>query len=277
MFQMLVISYSHLDLFKSSCKLAYYYKYYKRIKTDQSNIYAIQGSAVHAALEHGIVGGRLVSLPQLIKLYLEYYDKEFVKNFDGNRKNLLVMNKDCRGKPWQFVYEKFRNEGVQMLTNYYNINKNRVENIIGFEEKVDIWLSKPQDENKVKLFGFIDKLISVDVDTIKIIDYKTSSSTNNVAKPEENLQLQIYDFAAKKMFPGYENYIVELDFVKLNKKLTHQYEPDIHIKTEQKLKEMSDEIFETINLYKNGIIPEPKKGSSCVFCPYKKICPAHRK
>lgn len=239
-----------------------------------ANIYAIQGTAIHETLQNGFnEDGYLKPLPVILSKYLEAYEKAFVSSFDGNRKHLIVMNKDCRNKPWQFVYEKFRAEGIDILTNYYNKNKDKKQKIIGLEKSIGLVIDDFEDEYKVKIIGFVDKIVKDNDDTLRVVDYKTSSSTRNVDNPKDNLQLQIYDFAARKMYPGFKNYIVELDFVKIGKSLTYQYDEQQQLKTVETIKEHVEEIKYKHEMYDSGIVPSPKKGNSCVFCGYKDICP----
>lgn len=271
---MLYISYSHIDKSRQECQLQYYYTYYLKKKQNMANIYAIQGTAIHEALQFGFTEeGYLKPLPVILSKYLMAYEKAFVSSFDGNRKNLIVMNKDCRNKPWQFVYEKFRDEGVEILTKYYHQHKDEKQNILGLEKKIDLWISKLEDEDKVKIIGYIDKIIKDDENTIRIVDYKTSSSSSNVDNPKDNLQLQIYDYAARRMYPNFKNYIVEIDFVKINKNLTYEYDEKQQLETLENIKSYIEEIKYKRELYDFGIVPTPKKGSGCVFCGYKDICP----
>lgn len=270
---MLTVSYSHLDKSRQDCQLQYYYTYYLRKKSDMCNIYAIQGTAIHKTLELGYENGYLKPLPKLISIYLGAYDGAFITSFNGDRKKLIVMNKDCKGKPWKYVYDKFKHEGIDILTNYYTKHKDEYQEIIGTEKNIDIIVN---GDNTFRLIGYMDKVVEEDNDTIRVIDYKTSSSTGNVDKLKDNLQLKIYDYALREQFPNYKKYIVSLNFVKLNKIVSHEYSQEQREETINIINSYVEEIGIKHKIYDYGIIPSPNRGSSCVFCEYRDICPAFK-
>lgn len=274
------LSYSRISTFKS-CKYRYYETYFLKTKTGIESIYSLLGTCVHSALENGVLkNGKLIQKPLLLAEYIKSYSEEFNRVYDGNRSHMIVMDKDLRGRPIEEVYEKYLHKGIEILSNYYDINKdNDEQEVIGKELNFKFPVYS-DDNNYVVLIGFIDKLLKIsDSPTVyKVVDYKTSSSVNNVDDPEENLQLKIYDIAVREHIgdKNLDAVQVQLDFVRLNKDLVAVYNDDDRKDTMEKLYFYAKAIIEEHEKYEKGYIPEPEKNSLCLFCDKRVNCPLYK-
>ena len=157
--------------------------------------------------------------------------------------------------------EKFKEQGIEMLSNYVKNIKTDIPNVIATELNFNFQL------NEVTIVGSIDRLDKED-DGIIIIDYKTSKSST---KAKNSLQLAIYSLyleqAEEKELKGIPQ-LSKLYFLRDEQDpiKEHAFSSEELRKTEEKILEVS-----------NGIKRKefnPKKGNHCNWCDYKYLaCP----
>ena len=173
---------------------------------------------------------------------------------------------DEEWKTGEFDYnvreEKFKEQGLEILINYYNRHKNEKPKVISREEKFQFELGN------IIIKGAIDR-IDVDFEGTHIIDYKTSKTPSN---PKKNLQLAVYSIYLEQLkdsdlggLPGKAS----LYF------LRESEEPiRTHAFTSEELGKTKEDIIEVASNIQNRNF-EPSKGMHCEWCDYKDlICPA---
>lgn len=123
----------------------------------------------------------------------------------------------------------------------------------------------------VPVTGAMDKVVEFDRNTLCVIDYKTSRSVLTDVEVETDVQLSMYDAAARVLFPGYSKYIVCLDYLRFFPKQSERTEEQRYSFI-QLLKNNYKFILETLE---KNLTPELNK--FCPWCEYIDVCPAIQK
>lgn len=136
----------------------------------------------------------------------------------------------------------------------------RFRKIIQPEEHFNIEIKKPWSkysyflngkkiEGNLTLKGTIDLVTEVDSNTIEIIDWKFGRMFNfgkNQDKTYETLQkdiqLMFYYYAAKQIFPQYENIIITINFIRDGGPQTICFDKSDYLEIEKKIEETFTEI-----------------------------------
>ena len=123
----------------------------------------------------------------------------------------------------------------------------------------------------VPVIGAMDKVVEFNKNTLCVIDYKTSRSVLTDVEAETDIQMSMYDAAARILFPGYSKYIVCLDYLRFFPKQTERTEEQRYSFI-QLLKYNHDTI---LNTKEKELKPELNK--FCPWCEYIDVCPAMQK
>jgi putative RecB family exonuclease len=134
--------------------------------------------------------------------------------------------------------------------------------IISLEDRFNVEIAG------VPLIGAMDKVVEFNADSLCVIDYKTSKSVLTDDEVETDIQLSLYDAAARKLFPGYNNYSVCLDYLRFFPKHSKRTEEQRYsfiqlLKVNYKL---------ILEAKKKDLVPELNK--FCPWCEYVDVCPA---
>ena len=122
----------------------------------------------------------------------------------------------------------------------------------------------------VPIVGAIDKVVKINDNTIAIIDYKTSRNAMTVWDLQDDIQLSMYDLAAKLLWPEYENRLLFLDYVRIDKRVsTYRTDED---------RETFNEFLNSTWLQMQKLEEHEVKGklnNLCGWCDYKSYCPTY--
>ena len=232
------------------CKYKYgcvYHKFAPKPVEPPKDYFAV-GSSVHYALEYA---GQLVikgSLKAFTKGDIELITSKYIE--ECSRLNLGDE---------AIIYDGFN----LLLTKLDKFEFNH--KIISLEDRFSVEIAG------VPLIGAMDKVVEFDANSLCVIDYKTSKSVLTDDEVETDIQLSLYDAAARKLFPGYNNYSVCLDYLRFfpkhNKRTEEQRYSFIQLlKTNYKL---------ILEAKKEDLVPELNK--FCPWCEYVDVCPAIKK
>lgn len=231
-----------------SCKQKYWFSYYEKLPK-VSNTSFMLGLAVHESLELAgniwLKEGKFST--ESVKKILEHYDRVAV------REGLEDMTLHAEGK-----------DLVKMRLKKFVTGKR----IISLETKFGFGKDTKTIETKdgVQLIGAIDKAEEYNIDTLLIIDYKTSKTAPTPDQMRSDIQLSIYDLVAKKLWPGYKRTILALDLLKSEVLFTYRtdderesFEDYLKIVHEEMLDLKAGNVKATINMF-------------CPWCDYKDYC-----
>ena len=207
------------------------------------------------------------SKPELVfgniihKVLQRFHEKG--KSLNHNRIHRLL---DEEWQPGKFEYkvreEKFKFQGMEMLTNYCkNIEKtkpNVIETEYDFNFQID----------NITIAGTIDRIDKIGDKNISIIDYKTSKTPTSA---KSSLQLAVYSLFLEQSEQPIINGIPSsssLYFLRSEEDPIRE-----HTFNKDELRLVEKKIFEVADGIKNKNF-EPIKGNHCNWCDYKDLsCP----
>lgn len=139
----------------------------------------------------------------------------------------------------------------------------------GLDNKKVYWDLDSANEarNKgVKIFrGFIDKILKIDDDTIKIVDYKTSWVEKSQYEVDNDLQLSSYNMAAREVLPWAKNVYVALNYLRHGDEVESRRTSEDAEVTRSYLSVLFDKIQKDEE-------PVQKLNTYCSYCPVKHEC-----
>lgn len=232
------------------CKYKYGCIYHKLVvkPVKETKDYLYMGLADHTALEYA---GKLVRDNKL-----KAFTQEDVDVIVG------IYMKECSDVG--LGDEAVIYDGLDLLIN--KLDKFEFgHKLISLERKFNVEIAG------VPVIGAMDKVVEFDRNTLCVIDYKTSRSVLTDSEIETDIQLSMYDAAARILFPGYSKYIVCLDYLRFFPKQAERTE---------------EQRYSFIQLLKNNykfiiegtekdLVPELNK--FCPWCEYIDVCPAIQK
>jgi RecB family exonuclease len=232
------------------CKQKYWFNYHDKLPKIANPVFKL-GLAVHSALE----------LAGTIWMEKESFSKKDIKIITDKYKEISV-------KEGLEDYSSHQ-EGLDMV-------KSRLKEFIAPGQKL-IGLETPfgfpgaqeviTDEG-VPLLGAIDKVVSVDEDTILIIDYKTSKTAPTPDQLKTDNQLSMYDLVASKLWPG-KRIIVSLDLLKHD--ILYSYRtPEERAEFSEYLKLVYDAM---VSLEESDV--RATLNTFCPWCDYREYCDAY--
>ena len=122
------------------------------------------------------------------------------------------------------------------------------------------------EAGRFQIMGFIDRVDVIDEETIEIVDYKTNRMLFTRDEVDNNLQLSLYEIAARELWPWVKN--VRLSF----EMLRH----GIRMTTERTPEELLRALYyaESVGEMTEAATEFPAKlNSNCVYCDHRKQCP----
>ena len=135
--------------------------------------------------------------------------------------------------------------------------------IVGLELKFGFWGNdggaKIVSDLGVPLMGSIDKVEEYNDDTVVIVDYKTSKTAPTGSQMRNDIQLSLYDLAARKLFPQYKRVVLALDLLKSEVLFTYRTDEQ-RAEFEVYLKKIYDSMV--------SLKVEDVKASLNMFCPW---------
>lgn len=244
----LLLSVSSVETFLS-CKAKWYYRYVEHLPSP-STYHTTAGSFIHKILE--IFLRRYAKSKNLrdagnVAFYLAKKDPELAPSLTDE----IIRE----GKDWlKFIVKKYEGS-PELIPNPLKIEA-------PFTFKVNDTLS---------IRGFIDRIDTIDENTLKIVDYKTSSNPNYLTP----FQLTTYSIAVAKKYPGktihaaYE--LIRHEFASKEFSITKQ-DQDKVIETFVKASEDIRHLKST-SPDKSW---EPTVSNLCAYCPFRVRCELDR-
>jgi CRISPR/Cas system-associated exonuclease Cas4 (RecB family) len=156
------------------------------------------------------------------------------------------------------IAQNYFESGLKIVEEFYAKIKEKMPPVITTEEKFVLPLGKHQVSG---VFDRVDKLSDTE---FEIIDYKTGKVPDQRIV-DKNLQLTMYDWAARQKWPGLTNIKLSLYFPAPDLKITTIRKPEDH-------QEMNEIINKTAEKIENGKF-EPKPGPLCNYCDFQEFCP----
>jgi putative RecB family exonuclease len=191
--------------------------------------------------------------------------KEIHEFFEGSWRELAEDNPEIQYSEDK-DFETLLREGKELLTVWYNKLSENDFKVIAVEEPFILTLR----ELAIPLIGYIDLLEEDESGTVIITDFKTSGRSYSADEVDKNLQLTIYQLAAKGN--GYRNREILLKFDALIKTKTPKFEQFYTLRTEIEEKRAIKKIQEVWNgIHKEVFIPNDGHWK-CKNCGFKKHC-----
>jgi putative RecB family exonuclease len=234
----------------SLCKRKFHQSYIDGIKQPAQANFTL-GTAVHYALE--MANSSLMKNPrELNPMEVASYIRLFVN----------IASKEFAPNPELF------DEGTDMLKRELQSGHISHDKIIGIEDEFDI--VTPEG---VRIYGFMDKLVEVDSNTIKIVDYKTSRTAMSYDDARSDYQIAMYDLAVALKFPQYENRILELRYLRNGESVTVRRTQEEMYRFKLLLVGVDAAIKEYLANIKEA--PAGTINDFCNWCSYNKSCPEY--
>lgn len=249
------ISYSAIETFKK-CPQKYKFKEIDRLKEPPS-LDAMFGAAIHDALQYFHSQKQLLSaqagpaLENLLSYFSEKWSEKKEKLADRNLPD--------------FQLQLIKQDAKNLLTNYYNDNKDKQLHIVALESKFEVPIKHGDDFHI--LTGKIDRIDRLKDGSFEIIDYKTGRQLPSQDTVNENLQLAIYHLGLIAKWPEFESRNIKstLYFLKHREKISAE-------KKTEDLTNTKDKLVKTIEEIQNSKF-NPIASPLCDFCGFKDTCP----
>lgn len=208
----------------NDCSWQYYSSYHLRLPRS-GNDGSKRGSICHGVLECLVKPNHRHFVKKIIKSG-NVFEFPSIANYIerlARRENLpldqVVVNKDKNGLMTH--REEINNMLIVALKSDF-LGEPGAEILSEIKHTVEVYTGDKKSDKKFCILGIIDKVFVYrndkgEVIRVKIVDYKTSSKKFDEEDLESNLQGLVYQFFAKKMFPGVKDISFEFLFLRFPK------------------------------------------------------------
>jgi putative RecB family exonuclease len=238
------------------CQLQYYFAYVKRLPMEFVADALEFGTAIHAVLadfyQSKMTGDRM-SLKDVHESFRQHWhrvahDKSNIQYADG---------KD---------FQTYLTIGIDLLTTWYHKLPADDFQVISIEEAFTFNIP----DLPIPIIGIMDLVEEDDSGTVIITDFKTSSRAYSTDEIDQNMQMTLYQLAAKANGFGNREILLKLDcLVKTKKPKFEQYYTIRGFKEELRLMRKILKVWEGINA---GVFIPNDTSWKCKNCPYRKAC-----
>src|SRR5262245_42831607 len=250
-------SHNRLSVYET-CARQYRFQYLDRLEVpDQAEaIQLFLGGRVHEALEalhRELVGGRLLSLDELISTFRHHWECQWPKH-------VRLPGPDD-------TPETYRAAGERHLSDYHRrYHPFDRERTVAVERRLDF----PVDpEGRVRVQGVVDRL-SISPDGVwEIRDYKTSAYLPTQQQLDQDRQLALYQIGVQHAWP-------EAQRVQL---VWHYLAHDLELRSERtpgQLDAVRRDVLALVGRIERDEEFATSVGQHCDWCSYKPVCPAWR-
>ena len=243
------------------CKRQFYMKYVEK-KTQPPNTSFTLGNAVHYSLEQSNLA---------LKTRVNPFDGDEIEEYIHLFREHLAGVIENRGT---FVDDmELFTSGEDMVRNEL-FSLDYTEKVLEAEQSFDI--VTPEG---VRIYGFIDKVVEVDPQTVKIVDYKTSRTPLSYEEANKDVQLSMYELAAAVLYPQYKNRVVELNYLRLGKKISTRRSATAQLNFRKQLLAVDKAIKQYCqDLSANNYEDDPKGNVNklCNWCSFKSDCKEYK-
>jgi putative RecB family exonuclease len=163
-------------------------------------------------------------------------------------------------------FETLKKQGVDLLTAWHSKIEDDGYRILAIEEGFSIELPNLP----VPIVGFIDLVEEDEAGTVIITDFKTSGQAYSADEIDRNMQVTIYQMAAKSN--GFADREILLKFDCLIKTQQSKFEQYYTIRTEIDEKRLIKKIGRVWEAIRRGVFVPNDTGWKHNNCPYRKVC-----
>jgi len=224
----------------NDCPLKFKFQYVLDVPTVPRTYFDL-GSAVHSVIEH-LTKLEIQGQKSTKQLALKLLDKYWCQNAYANRKQ----------------EDEDRSKAEQMLDNYLAWSSSKPNRSIASEKAFEIQL------NGFKVKGKIDLVETTPAGDYCVLDFKTGYAKENRNTIKENIQINIYALAIKKLY-GRLPKLASLYYLKDDKHVVYAIQPELVQAVEDRLKQQVDVVV------KEEFSPTPSY-QICKYCEYTSIC-----
>lgn len=214
------------------------------------------GTVIHKVLDtfhqERMIGNRL-----LIKDLHQLFEKYWKESTEGRTDIQYAEGKNS---------EKLLLEGKELLTTYYDKLPKDEFKILAIEEAFSFTL----EGLPIPIIGAFDLIEEDESETITIVDWKTSGRAYSNDEVDKNLQLTLYQMAAKAN--GYAGREILLRFDCLIKTKTPKFEPYYTTRNEKDERRAIKKILQAWEGISKGVFIPNDTSWKCKGCAYKKAC-----
>jgi putative RecB family exonuclease len=240
------------------CSLLYKFSRVDKLPPEFKSDALIYGTAIHAVLAEfyeALREGRKVPVKELQNLFETHWER------------LARDREDIRYKP-EKDYQTFLLEGKELLSAFHHNLPPDEGSIIAIEEPFTFWL----EDLPIPVIGIYDLVLEDPAGVITIVDHKTTARAYSVSEVERNLQLTVYQMAAKAN--GFEDREILLRFDCLIKTKTPKFEQ--YYSTRSAFEEMKavKKLKAVWHGISQGVFIPNEESWKCAGCAYKGYCEA---
>lgn len=258
------LSYSAIDVYKQ-CPRRYRLQYIDKKRDDVQTLALELGGLLHYCLEKkgiAVRDGKEVDYKYLFECL-----ENGVTELDEKTKQPLLGIKELKKKYFEEWYQVNAKSGLtyeDKINTYKTVLQNRMKPTDDFKPYLLEHEFKYVWDNRVILYGFIDKVCINDNGDFKVVDYKSSNAVYNPKDTATALQMCIYNSAILNEFgklpiANVYDFIVLNDFVAA---LTSGYE--------KRFDRALTKILDNMDADKENDIWKPGPTPLCFYCPYRK-------
>ncbi len=234
------LSYSRLKRYEQ-CPLSFKLIYIDKVPKDPSDA-LLFGSLIHTVLE---------------KVYRWVIEEEYSGPIPENL--IMDLYKDHWAQSGLSTFSLFQ-EGVEILRAYIHDN--------AIVDHRDILAVEKQFTLSIRdygLLGYIDRVDRINDDTIEIVDYKTNRLIFTRDEVDADLQLSVYNMAARELWPWAKN--VHLVFHLLRHSVRMHTE-----RTQEQLDAARDYVLTLGKRTENATDYPPRLNHNCQYCDVRMRC-----
>ncbi len=250
------ISYSQIETY-ISCGLQYRFSRVDRLPPEFTPDNLVFGSTIHRVLAQFYEAKMIGDLMLLTDIH-ELFKKLWTEAAKGRDDIRYADGKD---------FEKLLTQGIDLLTALYsNQEDNNNYRVLAIEEAFSFDIA----DIPVPIIGAIDLVEEDEVGTIIITDHKTAARSYSANDIDRNMQMTIYQMAAKSN--GYEDREILLRLDTLIKTQKPKFMSHYTVRTEADEKRLIKKIRHVWDAISKEVFIPNDRSWRCNNCQYRQYC-----